>query len=501
MYGVDDIEIARRLQNYFPDLGALHIGINQGADVANNIFFLIQNIYKAVAPTKTLKKNRIPLREQMAFLEVINAGWLFLRDKLGPRLLRKRSITACSFYWLLENTIPSALLHYGVVLKSGTGTDYYEGLLYAYIEFALKDRRNYKKALLQKIETYQTLLATDHVLLKILRDACRFCDEATNEGGIIGRLADIMKLSLNVDIAINKAYVEFASRMENNTLSLLECLSKKSGHACSFFGRNVDIILPVTINVILDTCERLINENIGDIQYIKKEAKECNRYNCISFKSKALTGGDTILCSHLHGAPSFAFYPASPPTVFQCMKCLQSCGNNPCYFACGCNFCDGCGKDPSLKCRCSDALNQFITTTKNSMKAEMSKQINLKETVVEADANGGGDDMEDNINPNEVLDAKPKQMATLDSECDIVAQILITNSENTIPADALPSPSFSFLHNGRELQSYLVQALKDEISKFPAETITKYTKEKLYKLNKENLITLLHQLLTHTPQQ
>ena len=107
----------------FVDLGPLHISINQGGDVADNFHFLLNRIYNKMTG-KSLKPGRVPLREQMAYLETINAAWLFLEDTMGPSLLRKRSRTATSFYWLLNNTIPSAILHYGVIFKTDSGQNH-----------------------------------------------------------------------------------------------------------------------------------------------------------------------------------------------------------------------------------------------------------------------------------------------------------------------------------------------------------------------------------------
>jgi len=483
----------------FVDLGPLHIAINQGGDVADNWHFLIDKIYTKMT-RKHLKKDRVPLREQMAYLECINGAWLFLKNLMGPALLKKRSISSTAFYWLLNNTIPSALLHYSVVFKDpSSGKAYYDALPFAYIEFACKNRKNYKRALLHKLDKYVKLTKLDHPLLKIIRDKCSYCDEATNEGGIIGRLATVMKQSQNINVSINKAYRYFAGRMEDNALSIIDNFAQTTSHCSSFFGRKIDVVLSHTTDVIIDICNALLTEHKDEIKFVvEKEKRCCKKITCVCFHSKALTGDDTLqLCTHLHCSPSFSFYPSSPPTSQKCMACHKDITpNNTDFWACGCNFCTDCNVS---KCRCHKALQEFITSTQDSMRDVYGRK--LKGSELTDDAKGEGREEKAGNNDNEqyidtdIQDIPVKQMATLKSECEIVIKRDSVYFENIIPEAALPPPASLQQINGKALHNHTKDELKNEINKYSIEKVKTHSSKAIYAMKKEELEELLYKLI------
>ena len=53
----------------------------------------------------------------------------------------------------------------------------------------------------------------------------------------------------------------------------------------------------------------------------------------------------------------------------------------PFFFGCGCNFCSTCGKEPT--CRCNEAMDRFITITKESMIKEADSLVNLDDIISE----------------------------------------------------------------------------------------------------------------------
>jgi hypothetical protein len=451
---------------------------------------------------KNLRKDSVPLREQMAYLECINGAWISLKDTLGPALLKKRSISATSFYWLLNNTIPSALLHYGIVFKANnSGKQYYEALPFAYIEFACKDRKNYKRALLTKLDKYVKMAKENHSLLNILLENCRSCDEATNEGGIIGRLADLMKNSQNIDISIKKALHFFASRMDERATSIRENFAHPKSHCSSFVGRKIDNVLAHTKEILVEICDALLSERKEEIIYVvDKEKRQCKKMSCICFYSKALTGDATIqLCSHLHCSPSFSFYSSSPPTATTCMICKTSLtSENAVYWACGCNFCRACNP---TKCRCTVALRKFMDVTRDSI-SEIYKRklIDTKQApeISQDERNlQNADDQNDEGRDDDDLDAPTNHITALNDNCQRVIQRDIVSFENEVPAAALPPPAASFPLNGKQLQFYKKGQLNDEINKFSYESVRKFNNNNhaTYMLDKEGLIVLLYNLL------
>lgn len=124
--------------------------------------------------------------------------------------------------------------------------------------------------------------------------------------------------------------------------------------------------------------------------------------------------------------------------------------------------------------------------------------VNLDDIISD---NAAADGEETVFDPQDLLDSNPKQLATLESECEIVATLATVNFENIIPEEALPHPAHSFVYKGKPLRDHLVPALKEHISKFSKDLIEKYTSEKVYNLNKQPLVLLLYQLITHSQQQ
>lgn len=277
-----DKEIVGRLQNYFIDLGPLHIGINLGGDAAEHWHFLCHRLFHKITG-KNLLEGRVPLRDQMQYMELFTGIWLYIRSSVKRKLLEKGTPTARSFVWAMETTIPVGVLHYGVVFKinrwdraasSQLNAEYFNGLAFSYTEVAQRDRRNYKKGLLNKLNQYLHLVDIQHPLLRLILDNMDECDESKNEGGVIRRIAEVMKQSKETEICINNAYRVFASTMEPGVQDTVDKLVHVTPHHSSLFGSNWDIAFRFAMELMLEIVNSLLIEKAEDIIFVTNEREE-----------------------------------------------------------------------------------------------------------------------------------------------------------------------------------------------------------------------------------
>jgi len=356
--------------------GPLHsFKINPGGDTAENWICIIDDLYHRATGKRLKRSATLPIKEAMSFLEVIGAAWLYLRGFLAPILRKKRTISACSFLYWLDNTVPLSLYMYEIIIKNSDFEGYLTGLAFSYQEVLLRDRKNYKKALLYLLNMILLFLREDHPALSLLRNNLCSVDEAKNEGGIISRLAHLMKSSLDTEQSINKSLRFFAARMNEDCDDLKEKLGSKNSHQSGLFSNQIDNIFSHAVEMMLDIFDALMKEQSSDIQFFFGSERVCKKKGdlCVTFVSKAMF--NEKLCIHTHASPSFALFPMNFPVPNHCIGCNASINvDTAVNWLCGCSFCRNCNP---LTCRCMSASCKRLTDAATLVQNDVQEKITV----------------------------------------------------------------------------------------------------------------------------
>jgi hypothetical protein len=168
--------------------------------------------------------------------------------------------------------------------------------------------------------------------------------------GVISRLASLLKTSLTIEESINRAYRYFGSMMNSNVSQLYEKLGNTSNHFGIFGERKINNVFKATLEIILEVTSRLINEDMNSISIITGKERICTKHiDCTTYCTSAFTGVERKFCTHLHGAPSFAYFPKDWPA----MKCMNCSSEPRIFWDCGCRYCSYC--NPTT-CRCAGSM-------------------------------------------------------------------------------------------------------------------------------------------------
>ena len=150
-----EVIIAEAALNMHPWLGPLHQKINQVKDLSEWWWSLLNKIWKRMAG-KDLPKI-VPLPQSTPLLESLLNAWVGLREPVLAFLdqpenvdLRKR-FDVSSLLYLLETSLPIALLNYSVYFKTGNGDGYLDGMCYEQVLHIARSRHNYDGAVLTKV--------------------------------------------------------------------------------------------------------------------------------------------------------------------------------------------------------------------------------------------------------------------------------------------------------------------------------------------------------------
>jgi hypothetical protein len=160
---------------------------------------------------------------------------------------------------LFEWSLPICMTSYDVFFRNGEMTEYYHLLSYSAVDAFLLRRKNYKTALLLKIETRE-FLATHHP--ELYRNICesRFADERYIEqaNSIISNMLRGRDISGSEEEAIKIVKIGFAKRMKSMSKSSVTN-SMPTYQRSLGTGRRMGDMVVFFAQRILDVCELLVN--------------------------------------------------------------------------------------------------------------------------------------------------------------------------------------------------------------------------------------------------
>jgi hypothetical protein len=173
-------EIGKAAMNIRPELGVLHIKINPIKDIFRAWFDQLFNpVYCAAHKGKKLMNANPSMREMLHMVECMYAAYHVIRPQVRQLLLPLCSLNrpdAGGFLHLFEWSMTMACVNYDTFFRTNQLELYYDLLNYSAVDAYMKNRKNYKYALLLKIENMVWLRA-NHA--EVFHALCRtrFADE------------------------------------------------------------------------------------------------------------------------------------------------------------------------------------------------------------------------------------------------------------------------------------------------------------------------------------
>jgi hypothetical protein len=257
--------------------------------------------------------------------------------------------------------------------------------------------------------------------------------------------------------------------MRPGVQDVLDKLAHVSPQHSNLFGSKTDIAFRFGMEVMLDIVNSLLSEKAEDIVFVTNEREKiCKKPKCVSFKAPSLTGDPDIqLCTHCHGCPSLAFFPFDPPSPTVCMKCRQPLGADPSLWDCGCNFCQNCGADPSLLCRCmTEGLLPYIKSVASVIAEDGKRKVEVDELHLTREASLGQNTQRrrtDDDQDGASLDRQGncQQIATMNTELQEITKRAVATEYVAFPPASLGNQAQQYVYKGKCLGSYTIPGLRD----------------------------------------
>jgi hypothetical protein len=189
---------------------ALHHKINNDGDMIIRWMTPLSKDTAKAALGPTFKLQAKPkVRTSMFLCEVLLNAWISVRSKLKPvltELASQNRIDAAALLYMLEVTLPLAVLPYNLLCLNNSGSEYYRAQHLLAGDYAVRDRKQYKFSATWAIQQLRHLQKTCPNIARAVFSNPQWQNEANFEGEIMGGVLARNLIKADKDeIAVAKA--------------------------------------------------------------------------------------------------------------------------------------------------------------------------------------------------------------------------------------------------------------------------------------------------------